>query len=106
MLARTTGEWLPLLRQHDVPAMRAHTLDTLLEDPQLRGSGTLVEEDPVMPGEEPMLGLRHANRYSGSGTAPPRLAPRLDEHAEEILRELGFTAEERAGLRQDAGVVS
>ena len=105
MMARTTEEWLPLLRQHDVPAMRAHTLDSLLDDPQLRGSGTLVEEEDMQIGEEPMLGLRHANRYSGSGTAPPRLAPRLDEHAEEILSELGFSAEERAGLR-NAGVMS
>jgi crotonobetainyl-CoA:carnitine CoA-transferase CaiB-like acyl-CoA transferase len=106
MMARTTDEWLPLLRRHDVPAMRCNTLDSLLDDPQLRGSGTLVEEASTEYGEEPMLGLRHANRYSRSGTAPPRLAPKLDEHAEEILRELGFSAEESAGLRQDAGALS
>ena len=34
-----------------------------------------------------MLGLRHANRYSGSGVPPSRLAPRLGEHGEEILAE-------------------
>lgn len=106
MAARTTAEWLPLLRRHDVPAMPCHTLDSLLEDPQLRGSGTLVEEDAQLNEEHAMLGLRHANRYSRSGSAPPRLAPRLDEHAEEILRELGYDAAQRAGLRQDAGVVS
>ncbi|HWX50909.1 MAG TPA: CoA transferase [Roseomonas sp.] len=107
MAQRTTDEWLPLLRQHDVPAMRYHTLDSLLEDPQLRGSGVLTEEPggntPDQQGEDTMLGLRHANRYSRSGVAPSRRAPRLDEDGEAILRELGYSEEERARLRGRAG---
>ena len=51
----------------------------------------LMEED----GEESMLGLRHANRYSGSGLPASRLAPRLGQHAEEILEEVGYAAAER-----------
>ncbi|MDJ0390608.1 CoA transferase [Roseomonas sp. E05] len=102
MAERTTDEWLPLLRRHDVPAMRFHTLESLLDDPQLRGSGVLTEE-PEQDTEETMLGLRHANRYSRSGVAPARLAPRLDEDGEAILRELGYSEAERAALRSRAG---
>ncbi|PWS36119.1 formyl-CoA transferase [Falsiroseomonas bella] len=91
---RTTAEWVELLRRHDVPAMPYHTLTSLLDDPQLRGSGTLTRED----GEDWMLGLRHANRYSGSGLPPSRLAPRQGEHGEEILAELGYDAAERARI--------
>jgi crotonobetainyl-CoA:carnitine CoA-transferase CaiB-like acyl-CoA transferase len=91
---RTTGEWVELLRRYDVPAMPYHTLSSLLDDPQLRGSGTLTKED----GEDWMLGLRHANRYSGSGLPPSRLAPRFGEHGEEILTELGYDAAERARI--------
>jgi crotonobetainyl-CoA:carnitine CoA-transferase CaiB-like acyl-CoA transferase len=100
MVERTTGEWVELLRRHDVPAMPYHTLTSLLDDPQLRGSGVLTTEE----GEDNMLGLRHANRFSDSGLPPSRLAPRQGEHAEEILAELGYAAEDRARLmgREDA----
>jgi crotonobetainyl-CoA:carnitine CoA-transferase CaiB-like acyl-CoA transferase len=93
MAERTTAEWVGLLRRHDVPAMPYHTLASLLHDPQLRCSGVLTEE-----GEDTMLGLRHANRFSGSGLPPSQLAPRQGEHAEEILTELGYDAAERARL--------
>jgi len=86
MLERNTAEWVELLRRHDVPAMPYHTLQSLLDDPQLRGSGVLTEEE----GEEDMLGLRHANRFSGSGLPPSRLAPRLDQDGADILAEIGW----------------
>jgi crotonobetainyl-CoA:carnitine CoA-transferase CaiB-like acyl-CoA transferase len=86
MAARDTAEWVELLRRHDVPAMPYNTLESLLDDPQLRASGVLTQED----GEEDMLGLRHANRFSGSGLPPSRLAPRLGAHAAEILAEIGW----------------
>lgn len=94
LLERTTGEWVEILRRYDVPAMPYHTLESLLDDPQLRASGTLTREE----GEETMLGLRHANRFAGSGLPPSRLAPRQGEHAEAILAELGYDEADRARL--------
>ncbi|OYW09567.1 MAG: formyl-CoA transferase, partial [Rhodospirillales bacterium 12-71-4] len=97
MLERGTAEWVALLRRHDVPAMPYNTLASLLEDPQLRGSGVLTQEE----GEEHMLGLRHANRFSGSGLPKSRLAPRQGEHAEAILTELGYAPADRARLLKE-----
>ncbi|EHM00675.1 III protein, CoA-transferase family [Acetobacteraceae bacterium AT-5844] len=97
MTARSTAEWVEVLRRHDVPAMPCHSLQSLLDDPQLRGSGVLVDEE-TNGEEKTMLGLRHASRYGGSGVAPSRQAPRLNEHGEEILAELGYDEEERAKL--------
>jgi crotonobetainyl-CoA:carnitine CoA-transferase CaiB-like acyl-CoA transferase len=94
LLQRTTAEWVELMRRHDVPAMPYHTLESLLDDPQLRASGTLTRED----GEQTMLGLRHPNRFAGSGLPPSRLAPRQGEHAEAILAELGYDEADRARL--------
>lgn len=94
LLERTTAEWVELLRRYDVPAMPYHTLESLLDDPQLRASGTLTKEE----GEETMLGLRHANRFAGSGLPESRLAPRQGEHAEAILTELGYDDADRARL--------
>ncbi|WP_431284570.1 CaiB/BaiF CoA transferase family protein [Humitalea sp. 24SJ18S-53] len=103
MATRTTAEWLEALRCHDVPAMPYHTLETLLDDPQLRGSGVLTEEKEQ---EDIMLGLRHANRYSGSGLPPSRLAPRLGEHAAEILSEIGYDEAAQARLLGNKAIAS
>ena len=77
---RTTSEWLALFAAHDVPAMQVNLFEDLIADPQLIASGTLVTE----PGRAPMLGVRHANRYSHSGVPDAVFAPRLDQHGEEI----------------------
>ncbi|MFC0406857.1 CaiB/BaiF CoA transferase family protein [Roseomonas elaeocarpi] len=104
MLERPTAEWVEVLRRHDVPAMPCHTLQSLLEDPQLRASGVVTKEKNEN-GEDAMLGLRHASRYGESGVAPSRMAPRLGEHGPEILRELGYDeAEARRLLAARAGV--
>jgi crotonobetainyl-CoA:carnitine CoA-transferase CaiB-like acyl-CoA transferase len=94
MLERATGEWVEILRRHDVPAMPYHTLESLLDDPQLRASGTLTKEAEG----DTMLGLRHANRFAGSGLPPSRLAPRQGEQAAAILAELGYDEADRARL--------
>jgi formyl-CoA transferase len=39
--------------------------------------------------------------WSESSVEPTRLAPRLNEHGAEILREAGFSADEIAGLVRD-----
>ncbi|RAI42092.1 CaiB/BaiF CoA transferase family protein [Rhodoplanes roseus] len=100
MAERTTAEWVEILRRHDVPAMPYHTLHSLLDDPQLRGSGVLTDEvQKNQDGqEETMLGLRHPNRYSGTGVPESRLAPRFGEHGDEILAELGYGPDDRRRL--------
>ncbi|NVO16164.1 MAG: CoA transferase [Rhodoplanes sp.] len=106
MAERTTDAWVEILRRHDVPAMPYHTLQSLLDDPQLRGSGVLTDEmqnqengnGNANPQEDTMLGLRHPNRYSGTGLPASRLAPRFGQHGDEILAELGYDADERSRL--------
>lgn len=99
MMTRDTADWVEILRKCDVPAMPYHTLDSLLDDPQLRASGVLTQEQKTENQlEETMLGLRHANRYSRSGVPESRLAPRFGEHTDEILAELGYESDVRATM--------
>jgi crotonobetainyl-CoA:carnitine CoA-transferase CaiB-like acyl-CoA transferase len=93
MATRTNAEWLVVFKQHDVPAMQANSLADLIKDPQLQASEILVTEQD---GESAMLGLRHANRYSESGLPESRVAPRLDQHREQILAWLDETSVERS----------
>lgn len=83
MRARPTMEWVAILRAADVPAMPCHSMESLLDDAQLRASG-VVQRD----GEDGMVGLRHMTRFSESGVAPHRPAPALGQDEQSILAEL------------------
>lgn len=88
---RTTDEWLDLLGRHDIPCMRPHTLETLLEDPHLADAGFFRWEQH--PSEGRIRTMREPSTWSE--TIPPtgRFAPRLGQQTREILTEAGFDAD-------------
>ena len=87
--SRTTDEWLDLLQQHDIPCVRPHTLDSLLQDPHLTDIDFFRFEEH--PSEGRIRTMREPSTWSH--TAPPshgRFAPRLGQHTREILAEAGY----------------
>src|ERR1700748_754684 len=96
---RSTAEWLELLTKADIPVMPMHDLESILEDPHLKATNLFpVVEHPT---EGPIRSMKVSATWSETPAKPERLAPRLSEHAEEILREAGFTTEEIAALIRD-----
>ncbi|MGB8861072.1 MAG: CaiB/BaiF CoA-transferase family protein [Ilumatobacteraceae bacterium] len=98
-IARHPGEELrTALHAHDVPCALINRLDQVHLDPQVQHNGTLVEH------ERPWLGKvrepRPPAHYSATPTTLGRHAPKLDEHTDEILAELGHDAEAISALRQ------
>jgi crotonobetainyl-CoA:carnitine CoA-transferase CaiB-like acyl-CoA transferase len=85
------------LQSHDVPCALSNPVHEVHLDPQVQNNGTLVEHD------RPWLGRvrepRPPAHFSVTPTALGRHAPKLDEHTDEILAELGRTVEEIASLR-------
>ncbi len=89
---RTTDDWLELLQHNDIPCMRPHTLETLLEDPHLADGEFFRWEDH--PSEGRIRTMREPSTWSETKPPTGRFAPRLGQHTREILGEAGFDVDD------------
>ncbi len=90
----TSEQLLARLEAEQVPAGPVHELLDILADPQVAANAVLVESDHPHAGR--IRQTRPAPRFERTPTPPGRHAPRLDEHTDEILAELGVSADEIA----------
>ena len=88
-----------MLVKADVPVMPMHNLESILQDPHLVATNYFPVVDH--PTEGQIRNMRVSATWSDTPAEPVRLAPRLNEHGEEILREAGFSADEIATLVRD-----
>jgi crotonobetainyl-CoA:carnitine CoA-transferase CaiB-like acyl-CoA transferase len=88
-LARTTQDWLDLLRSLDIPAAPVRTLDELFDNPHLNEVGFFETVDtpngPVRFPGTPVWFSQTPGRVAGP-------APRLGAHTQDIMNELGLSA--------------
>jgi crotonobetainyl-CoA:carnitine CoA-transferase CaiB-like acyl-CoA transferase len=102
---RTTAEWIDLLTRADIPVMPMHDLESILQDPHLTSTGFFSVVDH--PSEGKIRSMKASARWSETPSQPSRLAPRLNEHGSEILKEAGFSEDEIATLvREGATLVA
>ncbi|KAA8880601.1 CoA transferase [Nocardia colli] len=98
----TTDYWLRRLEKQDILCAPVLSLKEALDDPQTKANRMLVN----MPG--PRGGvvrvLDSPIRMSATPNHVRRTAPRLGEHNAEVLRELGYSADQVAALLAD-GVI-
>lgn len=97
---RTVDDWLTDLRAAGVPAGRINTIDAALSDEHLIERGMIVQL------EHPALGLLKSIATPVHMSETPliyqRHPPRLGEHTDEILTELGYEAAAIQRLRERA----
>jgi len=101
-LTRTRDEWFKFLRKNDVSVSPVYSLDETLCDPHFLHRKMVVELDHPTAGKVKQLGM--AIKLSDTPGRVERFAPTVGENNEEILRDLGYSAEDVVRLR-DAGAI-
>jgi crotonobetainyl-CoA:carnitine CoA-transferase CaiB-like acyl-CoA transferase len=100
---RTVGDWMARLEARDVLCAPVNRYADVPDDPQIRASGLLVEQEHPRAGRLRTLAPPVRFGRTPGGIRTP--APALGEHTEALLREAGVDDGEIAHLRA-AGVVA
>ena len=90
--ARTSAEWLALMRAADIWCGPVYGYADLVDDAQIRHNGTFVEYDHPTEGSVKTPGF--AIKFSKTPSAVERGAPLAGEHTRDVLREAGYSEAE------------
>ena len=95
---RTNEEWIGILDAAGIPCGPVRFIEELLEDEQVRANDLVVELEHALAGPLKMAGP--ILRMSGTPLEATSASPTLGQHTDEILAELGYTAQEVERLRE------
>jgi crotonobetainyl-CoA:carnitine CoA-transferase CaiB-like acyl-CoA transferase len=98
-LTRPYEEWEALFLQHGIPVGAINTIDTVVEHPQIKARGALVECEHPVAGKVKIVGVPVKLSETPGRVRQP--APLLGQHTDEVLRQyLGLDEAEITALRQ------
>lgn len=86
LVERSTAEWIQLLEAADIPMAPVLSPEDLLKDEHLQALGFFQRD--IHPSEGEIRTVSSPVRFSRTPGRIERLAPRLNEHREEILEEI------------------
>ncbi|MGB7182061.1 MAG: CaiB/BaiF CoA-transferase family protein [Burkholderiaceae bacterium] len=85
-LTKTYEQWEALLVEAGIPMGAINTIDKLMDHPQVKARGSMVEVDHPRAGKVKMVGVPVRLSKTPGGIRSP--SPSLGEHTAEVLREL------------------
>jgi formyl-CoA transferase len=98
---KTKFEAMDILNEYDIPCGPILSMKEIAEEPSLRKTGTVVEVDHPKRGK--YLTVGNPIKMSESATEVKR-SPLLGEHTDQVLAELGYSAEQIAELRSSGAI--
>ncbi len=92
--------WLGKFAEADIPAAAIHTVSEAVNDEQTRARGLIVQIEH--PGINAAKSIANPIRFSNTPVSYRWPPPLLGEHTGEILKSLGYTAEEVKSMASDS----
>src|SRR5216117_2148098 len=102
LVKRSSAEWIEVLNKAGVPSGPIYNIKQVFEDPQIQHLRMAQPVRHAERGEIRVQGLPAT--LSRTPGAIRQAAPTHGEHTDEFLRELGYSANEIASLRQEKAV--
>lgn len=98
LAARTSSEWAAVMDAAGVPCSPVNSIDTVLDLPQVKHRQMVVDvpHEDITELRLPGIAIKLSDT-PGTVRLPP---PRLGEHTDDVLQELGMTPERVAELRR------
>ena len=97
-MTKTKFEAMEILNKYDIPCGPILSMKEIAREPALRASGTIVEVEHPTRGK--YLTVGNPIKLSDSPTEVTR-SPLLGEHTDEVLNQLGYSAQDIAQLRTE-----
>jgi crotonobetainyl-CoA:carnitine CoA-transferase CaiB-like acyl-CoA transferase len=98
---RDLAEWRLIFKSNDIKWAPLPKLDDVVQDPQMRAAEAFVNLE--YPGVGVLETVNSPVFVSGVQKRKPTAAPAVGEHTREILRELGYSADEIEALVRNSG---
>ena len=101
----TAAHWEAIIRAAGVPCGLLKGPERAIENPQFAYRGTIAELDGVPGTQDGRLRFVGAGfTVDGAPATPSRPPPRLGEHSEAVLAEIGYDAAAIATLREEGAL--
>jgi len=100
--SKTRDEWMKILDQHGCIFTPIQSIPEVVEDPQLLANKYVIDINHPTYGQTKTMGFPWD--LSDTPASWRRRAPKLGEHTEEVLLEIGYSHEELAKLRDEGAI--
>jgi len=97
-ITKTSNEWVEMLEKVGVPCGPINSIDKVFDDPQVKHLGIAQEIETIPFGETKLVGQPF--NLSRSSSSMKRRPPEKGEHNEDVLGDLGLSAEELDSLKE------